>query len=115
MGEEVETFEREFAEYLGVRYAAAVSNGTAALHLALMALGIGQGDEVIQPALNFVAAANMTLSQGATPVLVDIQALDTPTCDPREIEQSITSRTKAVVVMQYGGHLCEMGPILELC
>src|SRR4051794_27665653 len=76
MGPEVEAFESEMAAFLGVEHAFAVSSGTAALHLALLAVGIGAGDEVIQPGLNFVAAANTTVSVGATPVFADILSLD---------------------------------------
>lgn len=115
MGPEVDAFEREFAAYIGVKHALAVSNATAALHLALLALGIGRGDEVIQPALNFVAAANCTLAVGATPVFVDIQSLDEPTIDPNEIEKRITSRTKAVVAMHYAGFFCRITDIRRLC
>ncbi len=115
MGPEVQTFEREFAGFLGVKHALAVANGTAALHLAYLALGLGPGDEVIQPAINFVAAANMTAAVGATPVFADILGLDEPTIDPREVERQITPRTKAVVAMHYGGCLCRMGDISALC
>jgi dTDP-4-amino-4,6-dideoxygalactose transaminase len=115
MGPEVQEFEREFAAFLGTGHAFAVASGTAALHMALLALGIGSGDEVIQPAINFVAAANMTAAVGAVPVFGDILALDQPTIDPSAIERSITSRTRAVVVMHYGGYPCRMAEILDLC
>ncbi len=115
MGPEVQAFEREFAEFLGVKHALAVANATAALHLAYLALGLGPGDEVIQPALNFVAAANMTVAVGAAPVFADIVGLDEPTIDPQDIERKITPRTKAVVVMHYGGYLCRMSEISDLC
>jgi dTDP-4-amino-4,6-dideoxygalactose transaminase len=115
MGPEVETFEREFANYLGVKHALAVSNGTAALHLSYLALGLQSGDEVIQPAINFVAAANMTVAVGAKPVPVDILNVSEPTIDPSEIEQRITPQTKAVVVMHYGGYFCRMAEINSLC
>lgn len=115
MGPEVQALEQEFAEYLGVKHALAVSNGTAALHLSYLALGLQSGDEVIQPAINFVAAANMTVAVGAKPVLVDIVKLSEPTIDPSEIERNITPRTKAVVVMHYGGYLCRMAEIESVC
>jgi dTDP-4-amino-4,6-dideoxygalactose transaminase len=115
MGEHVAAFESEFAEFVGTKHAIAVSNGTAALHLAFRGLGIGGGDEIIQPALNFVAAANMTVAAGATPVFGDIMAAGEPTLDPRRLEQLITPRTRAVVVMHYGGWLCRMTEIQELC
>ena len=85
MGPEVEEFEREFGKFLDAEHAIAVSSGTAAIHLAYLALGLGLGDEVIQPALNFVAAANLTVAVGATPVFADILSLDEPTIDPRDI------------------------------
>lgn len=115
MGPEVEAFEREFAAMAGAPHAIAVSSGTAALHLAFRALGLGPGDEVIQPALNFVAACNMTLACGATPVFADIVSLEEPTIDPDAIQRSITRATKAVVVMHYGGYLCRMNEISSLC
>jgi dTDP-4-amino-4,6-dideoxygalactose transaminase len=115
MGAEVQAFEREFAAMQQAKHALAVSSATAGLHLALLALEVGPGDEVIQPALNFVAAANMTVAVGATPVFADICSLDEPTIDPSEVRRAISSRTKAVVVMHYGGSLCRMGELIELC
>jgi dTDP-4-amino-4,6-dideoxygalactose transaminase len=115
MGPEVHAFEEEFAAMQEAKHALAVSSATAGLHLALLALGVGPGDEVIQPALNFIAAANMTLAVGATPVFVDICGLDEPTLDPSEVERAISPRTKAVVVMHYGGHLCRMRKLTEIC
>jgi dTDP-4-amino-4,6-dideoxygalactose transaminase len=115
MGPEVQLFEREFGACLETRHAFAVANGTAALHLAFLALGIGPGDEVIQPAINFVAAANMTAAVGAIPVFADIQGLDEPTIDPAAIERLITARTRAVVVMHYGGYPCRMAEISAVC
>ncbi len=115
MGPEVAAFEAEFAEFLGVRHAFAVASGTAALHLALLSTGIGPGDEVIQPAVNFVAAANMTTLVGAQPVFADIVALAEPTIDPAHVERLLTPRTRALVVMHYGGHLCRMAELAALC
>jgi len=115
MGPEVQQFEAEISAFLEVEHACAVSSGTAALHLAFLALGIGPGDEVIQPALNFVAAANMTVAIGATPVFADITGLDEPTLDPADLERRITRRTKAVVVMHYGGYPCRMAEINAIC
>jgi len=114
-GPEVEAFEREFAALIGVRHAIAVANGTAALHLSYLAVGVGPGDEVIQPAINFVAAANMTVAVGATPVFAEILGLGEPTIAPAEVERSITPRTKAVVVMHYGGYPCRMVEIERIC
>ncbi len=115
MGAEVEAFEKEFADSVGCRYALTVANGTAALQLAYMALGLGPGDEVIQPAINFVAAANMTVATGATPVFADIAGISEPTIDPAEVRRCITPRTKAVVVMHFGGYICRMSEISEIC
>jgi dTDP-4-amino-4,6-dideoxygalactose transaminase len=115
MGPEVEAFERSFAGRVGTTHALGMANGTAAIHLAYLALGIGPGDEVIQPAINFVASANMTLAIGATPVFADIIELGEPTIDPDQIERLITPRTKAVVVMHYGGYFCRMAEITEIC
>jgi len=115
MGPEVQAFEREFAELVGVKHAFAVSNGTAALHLSYLALGLGPGDEILQPAINFVAAANMTVAVGATPVFSDIIGIEQPTIDPVDLEKRITSKTRAVVVMHYGGFLCRMAEISAIC
>lgn len=115
MGPEVGLFEREFAAFQGARHAFAIANGTAALHLALAALDLRPGDEIVQPALNFVAAANMTKAIGAHPVFADIIGLDEPTVDPAALERAITPRTRAVIVMHYGGYLCRMDQIDALC
>ena len=115
MGSEVKAFEEEFAQMQGAKHALAVSNATAGLHLSLVALNIGPGDEIIQPALNFVATANMTVACGAVPVFADIVGLSEPTIDPGHVEKLITNNTKAVVVMHYGGNLCRMAEFLELC
>jgi dTDP-4-amino-4,6-dideoxygalactose transaminase len=115
MGAEVAAFEREFAEMLSARHAYAVSSATAALHLAMHAINLRPGDEVIQPAINFVASANMTLLAGATPVFADICSLAEPTLDPKHVEQLITPRTKAIIPMHYGGNLARMSELVQLC
>jgi dTDP-4-amino-4,6-dideoxygalactose transaminase len=115
MGPEVLAFEKEFAAMQSAAHAFAVSSATAALHLAIHAIDVGPGDEVIQPALNFVAAANMTIYAGATPVFADICSLTEPTIDPQQVERLITSRTKAIIPMHYGGNACRMSELLELC
>jgi dTDP-4-amino-4,6-dideoxygalactose transaminase len=115
MGSEVEAFERDFAEFVGAHRALAVASGTAGLHLALMALGIGPGDEVIQPAMNFVAAANVTVAIGATPIFADIVDVTEPTIDPVHLESLIGPRTRAVVVMHYGGFLARLRDITRIC
>jgi len=111
MGEVTDTFERHFAAFLGVPYAVAVSSGTAALHLALAALGVGVGDEVIVPSLTFVASANAVLYMGATPVFVDITSSNDFSIAPQAIAQAITPATKAVMVVHYGGYPADMAAI----
>jgi dTDP-4-amino-4,6-dideoxygalactose transaminase len=115
MGPEVQAFEAEFAQALGIKHALAIANGTAALHLSYLALRLHPGDEVIQPAINFVAAANMAVAVGAIPVFADIVDLNEPTIDPVDIERKISPRTKAVVVMHYGGYCSRMAEIPRVC
>jgi len=113
-GPRVAEFEHRFADMCGGGTALAVANGTAALHLALLALGCGPGDEVLLPSLNFVAAANVIGRLGATPVFCDICGEDDLTVDPDDVEAAITPRTRAIVVMHYGGHPCDMERLLEV-
>ena len=108
MGPRVEEFEREYAAFVGVEHALAVANGTAALHLALLAAGVGPGDEVVLPSLNFVAAANSIAHTGATPVFCDILGPDDLNLDPADLEDAVGPKTKAVVVLHYGGFPCDM-------
>jgi dTDP-4-amino-4,6-dideoxygalactose transaminase len=114
MGPETEQFEVEFATYIGTRHAIAVSSGTAALHLAILALGIGRDDEVILPSLNFVAGANMLVSVGARPVFTDINGPTDLNISPDDIEHRITSKTKAIMAMHYAGFPCDMERILSV-
>jgi dTDP-4-amino-4,6-dideoxygalactose transaminase len=114
MGPRVEELEREFAAMCGARFAFAVSNGTTALHLALLAVAVSRGDEVILPSLNFVAAANTIVHSGATPVFCDIQGTHNLNLDVNDVEAAITPATRAIVVLHYGGHPCRMDEILEL-
>lgn len=114
MGPETERFEAEFAAYTGAKHAVAVSSCTAALHLSLVALGICPGDEVIVPSLTFVATANAVLYVGATPVFADITSLDDWNISPEQIEQRITPRTKAVIVLHYAGFPCQMDRIAAI-
>jgi len=107
-------FEAAFSRLLGGGYAIAVSNGTAALHLAIACLDLRHGDEVILPSLTFVATANAVLYAGATPVFADIIGTDNFNISPGEIERKITPKTKAIVVMHYGGYPCDMEPILKI-
>ncbi len=101
-GPAVETFEQAFAAFVGASHAVAVSNGTAALHLTMLAAGIGPGDEVIVPALTFAASANCVRYVGATVVFADIEA-DTLTVDVAHVASLITSRTKAIVAVDFAG------------
>jgi perosamine synthetase len=106
-GKYVELFEAAFAEFCGVRHAVAVCNGTAALHVALAALGVGHGDEVIVPTLTFVATANAVTYCGARPVFVDSEPV-TWNLDPSQVEAKITPRTKGIVAVHLYGHPAEM-------
>jgi len=113
LGARVERLEQEFARYKGAPYAVAVSSGTAAIHLALVALGIGAGDEVIAPAMTFCSAIHSIVHTGAKPVLVDCRR-DTFNIDPDLVERQIGPRTKAIMVVHMCGRCCEMDPILEI-
>ncbi len=112
-GKYVTQFEGMFSDYHGGGHALAVSNGTVALHLALVALNIGPGDEVIVPDLTFAASANAVLYTGATPVLVDVDE-KTWTLDPEKTERAVTSKTKAIMPVHLYGHPCDMDPLLAL-
>jgi dTDP-4-amino-4,6-dideoxygalactose transaminase len=114
MGQVTQTFERRFADYVGARHAFAVGNCTDALHLALAVLDIGPGDEVIVPSLSFVATANAVLYTGASPVFADITSLEDLTLSPADVEQRVTERTRAIIVMHYGGYACAMDEILTI-
>jgi len=104
-GPKVAEFERAFADFTGSREAVAVSSGTAALHAAMYALGIGRGDEVLVPAMTFAATANCVVFQGGTPVFVDVDA-GTLLIDPAAVEAKITPRTRAIVAVDYAGQPC---------
>jgi len=114
MGGVTQQFESQFAALTGSKFAFAVSNATESLHLACSALEIGPGDEVIVPSLTFVATANAVLYTGADVRLADIIGPNELTIDPAEIERLITPRTKAVIVMHYGGFPCRMKEIMAL-
>lgn len=105
-GPKVAEFEAAFAEFVGASEAVAVSSGTAALHAAMYALGIGPGDEVIVPTMTFAATANCVVFQGGTPVFTDVEA-DTLLMDPAEVESKITPRTKAIIAVDYSGQPCD--------
>lgn len=113
LGDEVEAFEREFAAYSGASYGVGVSSGTAALHLALVAAGIGPGDEVITVPFTFVASVAAITYVGARPVLVDVEP-QTLTLDPRAIEAAITPMTRAILPVHLYGQAADMDPILAI-
>jgi perosamine synthetase len=112
-GRFIAEFEHAFADFNGSRHALAVSNATVALHLALVAMGIGPGDEVIVPALTFAATINVVLHAGATPVIVDIDP-DTWNIAPAAIRAAITPRTRAIIPVHLYGYPAEMPAILEI-
>lgn len=113
LGNEVAAFEEEFASYCGARYGIAVNTGTSALHLALLAAGVGPEDEVITVPFTFVATTAAIVYCGARPVFVDIDPI-TYTMDPKLIEAAITPRTKAILPVHLYGHPADMHPILEI-
>lgn len=114
MGKVTQEFESAFADYILTKHAIAVTNATAALHLACLALGIGPGDEVIVPSLTFVATANAVRYVGATPVFADIISADNLNISPAAINLLITDRTRAIIVMHYAGYPCDMPAILSV-
>ena len=113
LGPEVAAFEERFADYCGVTHCAAVNSGTSALHLALLAAGIGRGDEVITVSMTFVATTAAILYCGARPVFVDVEP-DTWTMDPALIEAAITPRTKAILPVHLHGLMADIGRIIDI-
>jgi perosamine synthetase len=107
-------FETAFANYINVNHAATVSNGTVAIHLALLALGIGEGDEVIVPTLTYVASVNAITYTGARPVFVD-SLNDTWQLDPEDVENKIGPKTKAIMAVHLYGHPCDMDKLQDIC
>ena len=112
-GEYINRFEKDFSSYCGTKHGIAVSNGTVALHLALLALNIGEGDEVIIPDLTFAATINAVLHARATPVIVDVEQ-DSWCIDPIEIEKAITPKTKAIIPVHVYGQPCDMDKIMSI-
>jgi len=106
-------FETEFCKYLGVKYGVAVTNGTAAIELALKAAGVEAGDEVIVPAVTFIATATAVLAVNAVPIFVDIDP-ETYQIDPEKVEEAISEKTKAIVPVHYGGYPADMDRIMEI-
>ena len=112
-GQFIQEFEKEFSSYVGVKYGVATSNGTAALHLALEALGIGSGDKVIVPTLTFIGTANVVKYTGAKPIFADSHP-NYWCIDPEKIEKCITPRTKAIIPVHLYGHPSEMDKIIDI-
>jgi len=112
-GPKVAQFETDFARYRGVAYAVAVNSCTAALHLSLLAAGLGSGDEVITTPLTFCATANAIIHAGAMPVLADVDPR-TMNIDPREVEKKLTPRTRAILPVHFAGRPCEMDALLNI-
>lgn len=113
-GPGVAAFEADFCAMSGAAHAVAVSNGTAALHAAMRAIGVGTGDEVIVPAITFAASANAAVYEGATPIFADVEA-DTLLIDVADVARRITKRTKAIVAVDYAGQPCDYDALHALC
>lgn len=113
MGEVTKQFESEFAAYTAAKNAIAVTNATAALHLACVASGLHKGDEVILPSLTFVATANAVRYSGATPVFADIESRQSLNISPASIARHLTNKTRAIMVMHYAGYPCDMPAIMQ--
>ena len=114
MGAVTQDFEKQFAGYVGTRHAIAVTNATAALHLACLAADLGPGDEAIVPSLTFVATANAVRYTGAKVVFADVESEDWPNISPEAVNACLTPRTRAIVVVHYGGYPCDMASILGI-
>ncbi|NQU99168.1 MAG: DegT/DnrJ/EryC1/StrS aminotransferase family protein, partial [Parcubacteria group bacterium] len=112
-GKFITEFEENFAEYCGVKYGIATANGTVALHLALKALKISKGDEVIVPDLTFIATANVVTYCNAKPIFIDSNP-DYWCIDPEKIEEKITTKTKAIIPVHLYGHPCDMDAITKI-
>jgi dTDP-4-amino-4,6-dideoxygalactose transaminase len=115
MGPKTAEFEAAFAEHLGARHAVAVSSCTAALHLAYLAAGVGPGDEVIVPAMTFVATAAAAIYCGATPVFAEIAGPHELSLDPQDVKAKLTERTKAVCVVHFAGYPAAVRELREVC
>src|SRR5208337_1045721 len=114
MGRKTEEFEHKFKEFLGIKHAFAVANGTAALHLACEAIGLKAGDEVLCPALTFVATANAILYTGARPVFIDINGPHDLNLSVADAAAKVTERTRAIMVLHYGGYPCDLDGVRAL-
>jgi len=112
-GPEVKALEEEFAAKIGARHAVAVSSGTAALHMAFLALGLNKGEGVLTPSLTFVAAPNMMLHIGASPVFADVESINEPVVSAATLERALTPETRGICVTHYGGYPCKMDEIMK--
>jgi perosamine synthetase len=112
-GQFISIFEKEFSKFLGASFATCVCNGTVALHLAMVALGLGEGDEVIVPTLTYIASVNSITYTGATPIFVD-SLKETWQMDPSDIRKKITARTKAILVVHLYGYPADMDEIMKI-
>ncbi len=112
-GENVEIFEKNYAKFIGTKYAVAVNSGTAALHASLASLGLKKGDEIIVPAISFVSSATAILHQGCIPIFCDVNLENYCMC-PISLEKSITKKTKAIIPVHFAGSSCEMNKITKI-
>ncbi|MFC1821069.1 UDP-4-amino-4,6-dideoxy-N-acetyl-beta-L-altrosamine transaminase [Thermodesulfobacteriota bacterium] len=112
-GPKVQEFEQAVADYVGVKYAVAVNSGTAALHCAMYALGIGTGDEVIVPPMTFAATVNSIVYQGAKPVFVDVDP-ETLLIDPEKVDKKISNKTRSIIAVDYAGQPCEYDLLVKM-
>ncbi len=112
-GDFIPRFEQEFSKFIGVKHSSTVSNGTVALHLSLVVLGIGAGDEIIVPTLTYIASVNAIAYTGATPVFVD-SLMDSWQMDPEDIRKKITPKTRGIMVVHLYGHPCDMDQIIKI-
>ena len=113
-GKYIGQFEAEFSKYVGVKYSTTVANGTVAIHLALIALGIGPGDEVIVPTFTYIASVNAISYTGAIPVFVD-SLKDSWQIDPEDVVRKITPKTKAIMAVHLYGHACDLHALKQIC
>ncbi len=112
-GKIVESFEKEYAKFIGTKYAVALNSGTAALHASLSALGLKPGDEVIVPAMSFISSATAILHQGCTPIFCDVD-IKNYCMDPKSFEKKISKKTKAVIPVHFAGSSCNMNKIIKI-
>lgn len=113
LGPKTEEFGEKFAHYQGAKYGIAVNSATAALHLALIAAGLKEGDEVLVPSMTFASTALVALYERVVPVFVDIDS-ETLCIDPNDLKKKITAKTKAIIPVHFGGHACKMDEIMEI-